>query len=77
MILGTDIMNACGFVLDLRKNVLKVGQEKIKLSMAKMTGSTNHSIKRVALVEEKVNRSGHEEPTTIASGSGRRTSKYK
>ena len=30
VILGTDIMSAYGFVLDLRENVLKVGQEKIK-----------------------------------------------
>ena len=30
-----------------------------------MTGSTNHSIKRVALVEEKVNRSGQEEPSLL------------
>ena len=60
VILGTDIMNACGFIVNLRENVLRVGQEKIKLCMAKMTGSTNHSIKRVALVEEKVNRSGQE-----------------
>ena len=38
VILGTDTMNAYGFVVDLRENVLKVGQEKIKLCMAKMTG---------------------------------------
>ena len=44
VILGTDIMNAYGFVVDLRENILKVGQEKIKPCMAKMTGSTNHSI---------------------------------
>ena len=62
-ILGTDIMNAYGFVVELRENVLKVGQDKIKLCMAKMTGSNNHSIKQVALVEEKVNRSGQEEPS--------------
>ena len=36
--------------------------------MAKMTGSTNHSIKRVALVEEKVNRSGQEEPSLLQAG---------
>ena len=65
VILGTDIMNAYGFVVHLRENVLKVGEEKIKLCMAKMTGSTNHSIKRVALVEEKVNRSGQEEPSLL------------
>ena len=65
VILGTDIMNAYGFVVDLRENVLKVGQEKIKLYMAKMTGSTNHSIKRMTLVEEKVNRSGQEEPSLL------------
>ena len=28
--LGTDIMNAYGFVVDLRKNILRIGQEKIK-----------------------------------------------
>ena len=55
-------MNAYGFVAELRENVLKVGQEKIKLCMVKITGSANHSIKQVALVEEKVNRSGQEEP---------------
>ena len=44
VILGTHIMNAYGFVVDLRENVLKVGQEKIKLCMAKMTGSTNLSL---------------------------------
>ena len=55
-----DVMNAYGFIVDLRENVLSVGQEKIKLSMAKMTGSTNHSIKQVALAKEKVNRSGQE-----------------
>ena len=27
VILGTDIMNTYGFVVDLRKNVLRVGQE--------------------------------------------------
>ena len=31
VILGTDIMNAYGFVVDLREIVLKVGQEKICL----------------------------------------------
>ena len=61
-ILGTDIMNAYGFVVNLRENVLKAGQEKIKLCMAKMTGSTKHSIKQVALAKEKVNRSGQKEP---------------
>ena len=65
MILGTDIMNAYGFVVDLRENVLKVGQEKIKLCMAKMTGSANHSINQVALAEEKVNRSGQEESSLL------------
>ena len=62
VILGTNIMNAYGFVVGLRENVLKVGQEKIKLCMAKLTGSTNHSIKQVALAEEEINRSGQEEP---------------
>ena len=33
--------------------------------MAKITGSTNHSIKRVALIEEKVNRSGQEKPSLL------------
>ena len=33
--------------------------------MAKMTGSTNHLIKWVALVEEKVNRSGQEDPSLL------------
>ena len=65
VIFGTDIMNAYRFVVDLRENVLRVGQEKIKLCMAKTTASTNHSIKRVALVEEKVNKSGQEEPLSL------------
>ena len=65
VILGTDIMNVYGFVVDLRENVLKVGQQKIKLCTAKMTGSTNHSIKQVALAEEKVNRSGQEDPSLL------------
>ena len=50
VILGTDIMNAYGFVVDLRENVVKVGQGKIKLS-----------IKQVALAEEDINRSGQAE----------------
>ena len=58
-------MNAYGFIVDLRENVLCVVQEEIKLSMAKTTGSTNHSIKRVALVEEKVNKSGQEETSLL------------
>ena len=29
VILGTDIMNAYGFVVDLRENFLKVGQETV------------------------------------------------
>ena len=33
--------------------------------MAKMTGSTNHLIKEVALAEEKINRSGQEEPSLL------------
>ena len=41
MILGTDIIIGYGFVVDLRENVLKVGQGKIKLCMAKMTASAN------------------------------------
>ena len=44
VILGTDIMNAYGFIVDLREDVLKVGQDKIKLCMAKMTGSANHAL---------------------------------
>ena len=51
--------------MDLREDVLCVGQEEIKLSMAKTTGSTNHSIKWVALVEEKFNKSGQEEPSLL------------
>ena len=41
---------------------LRVGREKIKLCMAKMTGSAIHSIKQVALAKEEVNSSGKEEP---------------
>ena len=62
-ILATDVMNAYGFVADLRENVLRIGKEKINLCMAKMTRSTNHSMRQVALAEEKVNRSGREEPS--------------
>ena len=56
MILGTDIRNAYELILDLRENALRVGQEKIKLCMAKMAGSANHSIKQVAWVEKEVNK---------------------
>ena len=42
VILGTDIMNAYGFVVDLRENVLKVGQEKIKLCMELLPVSYTH-----------------------------------
>ena len=56
VILGTDVMNAYGFVVDLRDNVLRVGQEKIKLRMAKMTGSAYHSIEQVTLAKEEVNK---------------------
>ena len=31
VILGMDIMNAYRFIVNLRENVLKVGQDKIKL----------------------------------------------
>ena len=48
VILGTDIMNAYGFVVDLRENVLRVGQEKIKLCIGKVNGSVNRLIKQVA-----------------------------
>ena len=56
MILGTDIMNAYGFVVDLRENAVMVIQEKIKLFMAKMAGLANHSIRQVARDEKEVNR---------------------
>ena len=46
VILGTDIMVAYRFVVDLRESVLRADQEKIKFSMAEKMGSTNHSIKR-------------------------------
>ena len=74
VILCKDIMNAYGFVVDLGENVLKVGQEKIKLCMAKMTGSTNHSIKRVALIE-KSQQVWSRGTLPIASGNGGRTSR--
>ena len=35
VILGTDIMNAYGFVVDSRENVLKFGQEKINFAWLK------------------------------------------
>ena len=34
VILGTDIMIAYGFAVDLRENVLRVGQVKMNLCMA-------------------------------------------
>ena len=39
VILRTDIMNVYGFVVDLRENVRRVGEEKITLCMAEMRGS--------------------------------------
>ena len=53
MILGTDMMNVYGFVVDLRENVLRVGEEKIKLCMAQMIWSANQ---QVTVAEEEVNR---------------------
>lgn len=48
IIVGTDIMNACGFVVDIRENVLRGGQEKIKLYLTKMTWP----VKQVVLAEK-------------------------
>ena len=44
VILGSDITNAYGFIVDLKENVRRVGQGKIKLCMAKMTGSANRCV---------------------------------
>ena len=49
-----DLMNAYGFILDLRHNVLTDGQKNIKFSMTWMTGSAYHSIKQVIMAEEEV-----------------------
>ena len=51
-----------GFVVNFRENFLSVGQVKIKLSMAKMTGCTNHSNEQVILAEEEVYRCEQGEP---------------
>ena len=49
------------FVVDLRQNVLKVDQGKIKFCIAEMIESANNSIKQV-MVAEGVNKCGEEEP---------------
>ena len=36
------IMSAYVFLVDLRENFLRVGQEKIRFYMPKLTGSVNH-----------------------------------
>ena len=65
VILGTDIMNAYGFIVDLRENVLRIGQEKIRFCMAKMTGSAHHLIKQVTVAYGKINRCGDEVPLVL------------
>ena len=62
VILSTDIIDTYGFVVNLRENVLNVGQQNIKLRMTKVTGFASLSIKRVLLAEEEVNRCRQEEP---------------
>ena len=53
VILGMNIMNIYGFVMDLRDNVLRVSEDKIQLCMAKLTGSADHSTKQVTVAEEE------------------------
>ena len=53
-----------------RENVLRAGQEKIKLCTAKMTGSANYSIKQVELAEEEVQQVLSTETLPIASVNG-------
>ena len=61
-------MNTYGFVVDVRQNVLIVGQEKIQLSMTEMMGSTNHSVKQVTVVEKGVHSCGEEEFLVLHAG---------
>ena len=47
--------------MDLRQNVLSIGQEKIQFSVAEIIVSTNHSIKQLMGAEKGDNRCGEEE----------------
>ena len=60
MVLGKDIMNTYGFVVDLLENVQRVGH--VKLSVVKMREFANHSIKQVVLAEKEVKRCAQKEP---------------
>ena len=62
---GMDIMNAYRLFVDIREDVLRVDQEKIRFRMAKITGSANHLTKQVTLAEKKVNRCEQEEPLLL------------
>ena len=56
VIFGTDITSVYGFIVDLRQNVLIIGQEKIKFSTAEIIGSTKHLIKQMMVAKIGVNR---------------------
>ena len=59
VVLGMDIMKV--YIVDLRENVLRLGQGKIRFCITKMTGSANHFIKEVTVAKE-VNRYREDEP---------------
>ena len=60
-----EIMNTYGFNVDLPKYILRVGQEKLKFSMAEMIRLMNHSIMQVTVAKKEVNRCGGEEPLVL------------
>lgn len=62
MIFGTNIINANGFLVALTNNVLRVGHEKIKLNTAETIGSSNHSVRQMAVAEEVVVMCGKRNP---------------
>ena len=51
-----SIMNAYGFIVDFRENVVRVGQEMIKLCMAEMIG-----FKQAMVADEEVSKCGEDE----------------
>ena len=63
MFLSIDILNANGFksIVDLRDNVLRIGEKKLNFCMAEIVRKGNRLIKRVTLAKEEVNRCGEEE----------------
>ena len=50
--LCTNVMNAYRFVVDLRENILRAGQEKITCSTPEIIGSDSHSIRQVMVAED-------------------------